>query len=354
LQNIVAPKNGYIFVYVSNESNLNVYFDNLQVIHKPGPILEETHYYPFGLMMAGISTKAATTLENKYKYNGKELQSKEFSDGSGLEWGDYGARMYDAQVGRFFGIDAMSDKYSCLTPFHYSANNPINAYDIDGNDFRLVIDNEKHTITIEATYYTVNKDNSDEESVMNNLINFWNSQSGKYQYTIGEGQNTVSYKINFNLTKEKYVTYNEDGTSNVGGPDDGAPANSIRVASESEFEKIRKDLRSEDAEGVAWASQIIVPKRRANDNDVANHEGGHSLGMTHESGDVMFPELEDVNEHTNKANVADVLGRTGYGTNKNNINSTSHVGTSYNNIIIGVLPKNFVSGKVSTIPKKNN
>jgi len=36
LQNIAVPKNGYLFVHVSNESKMNVFFDNLQVIHRPG------------------------------------------------------------------------------------------------------------------------------------------------------------------------------------------------------------------------------------------------------------------------------------------------------------------------------
>jgi RHS repeat-associated protein len=133
LSNLAVQKNGYLLVYVSNESNFTVYFDNLQVVHKPGPIVEETHYYPFGLVMNGISSKAAGSLENKRKYNGNELQNKEFSDGSGLETYDFGWRMYDPQIGRFFTQDAYAEKYDYLTPYHYAGNNPANYIEVAGD-----------------------------------------------------------------------------------------------------------------------------------------------------------------------------------------------------------------------------
>jgi len=82
---IEMEKSGYLYVYCSNERSLNVFFDNIQVVHERSKVLEETHYYPFGLTMAGISIKSATTLENKYRYNGKELKNHEFSDNSGLD-----------------------------------------------------------------------------------------------------------------------------------------------------------------------------------------------------------------------------------------------------------------------------
>jgi RHS repeat-associated protein len=125
---IYAPSRGYLVVYIDNQSiGKDVWFDNLSLNMYTSEVLEEDHYYPFGLTM-NVTPANQVGTKNPYKYNGKELE-KSF----GLETYDYGARMYNSQIGRWNGIDGKADLYKNLSPYAYAANNPANAIDPDGN-----------------------------------------------------------------------------------------------------------------------------------------------------------------------------------------------------------------------------
>lgn len=132
LANIKAPKNGYAFVYVSNVSDEMVYFDNLQVTNNHAHIIEENHYYAYGLKIAGISSIKLPDpneghIGNKNLYNDKEL-----IDDADLNWYDYGFRFYDPQIGRFPQLDPLTNDYPHYTPYQYAGNEPIANIDLDG------------------------------------------------------------------------------------------------------------------------------------------------------------------------------------------------------------------------------
>ncbi len=89
-------------------------------------VLQRNLYYPFGLAMEG-SWEDMTAPKMNYLYNGKELNSD-----FGLDWSDYGARYYDASIGRWGQVDPMADAMASWSPYNYTFNNPIIFTDPDG------------------------------------------------------------------------------------------------------------------------------------------------------------------------------------------------------------------------------
>jgi RHS repeat-associated protein len=122
---IPITRNGYLFVFVSNESQGNVYFDDLSVVYTPGPLLEEHHFYPTGLEIFALSSTAGNGhVRNKYGYQGQEHE-RHFA----LHLNEFEARHYDPQSARWMVPDPANQFASSFVGM---GNAWVNSVDPDG------------------------------------------------------------------------------------------------------------------------------------------------------------------------------------------------------------------------------
>ncbi|MDL2142626.1 DUF6443 domain-containing protein [Flavobacterium tructae] len=110
----------YIYQYKDHLGNVRLSYD------KTLAIKEENNYYPFGLKHNGYNP-VKFGVENKYKYNGQELQ-----DELGLNVYDYDNRIYDPATGRFLQIDPLAEQGRRWSPYNYCFDNPMYFRDPDG------------------------------------------------------------------------------------------------------------------------------------------------------------------------------------------------------------------------------
>jgi RHS repeat-associated protein len=96
-------------------------------------------YYPFGMNIKELSQNSTDKVKpNEYLYNGKMMQ-----DEMGLGWLDYGARFYDAVLGRWHTSDPRAEKYYSWSPYSYCYNNPLNFIDPQGDTVKFAGNAEK-------------------------------------------------------------------------------------------------------------------------------------------------------------------------------------------------------------------
>ena len=129
-QKLLLTEEGYVDLV---NSNTYYYYlkdhqgNNRVVISSSGTVMETNHYYPFG----GVFS--TSTNVQPYKYNGKELDTK-----AGLSWYDYGARHYDAALGRWHGVDRQAEKYYSVSPYAFTGNHTFNTLELGGELFIFV------------------------------------------------------------------------------------------------------------------------------------------------------------------------------------------------------------------------
>ena len=125
VQKMLLTEEGYVDLSASTPAYYYYLKDhqgnNRVVLSSGGTAVETNHYYPFGGVFA------STGNVQPYKYNGKELDTKK-----GLNWYDYGARHYDAALGRWFVVDPLAEKMYAWSPYAYCFNNPMKYVDEKG------------------------------------------------------------------------------------------------------------------------------------------------------------------------------------------------------------------------------
>ena len=218
VQKLLLTEEGYVTL---SDGKYHYYLkdhqgNNRVVINQSGTVEEANHYYPFG----GVFASSGNV--QPYKYNGKEYDGKK-----GLNWYDYGARHYDAALGRFTTNDRFSEKYHSLSPYQYGANNPVNTIDINGDSLLIVT-----PAAIEAIYNGL-QDGSNIKMQFNNGIldptsiakqaNSSNDFFLKDLFEIANSEKMVelslsdknTYKMNGKTVEETFGTPYDDDDSEI-------------------------------------------------------------------------------------------------------------------------------------------
>jgi RHS repeat-associated protein len=129
LSTTTTPQFRYEYQYTDNTGNVVMAFSDMDfnnVINTATEIIQQSHYYAFGMRMEGTNV-LQVGVESKYKFSGKE-----FNDELGLNEYDFGARFYDPAIARWGCVDPMADAAPNWTPFRYGFNNPITVTDPTG------------------------------------------------------------------------------------------------------------------------------------------------------------------------------------------------------------------------------
>jgi RHS repeat-associated protein len=197
----------YQYTLTDHLGNTRVMFADTNNNGSP-EIIEESHYYAFGMRIEGLST---TNPDNKFTYNGKELE-----DDHGLNWYHYGARFYDAQIGRWHSVDILDEFNS---PYCYVGNNPLSFVDPDGNG----ADDANTTILLtdagdkraDQTLFIRNVDPSTINLVISSqLANKYFGAESEMVVNLGDIANAPEFG-DFMGSLDSKVIQNDDGTINL-------------------------------------------------------------------------------------------------------------------------------------------
>lgn len=134
---IVIAEPGYVYIYVSNENTtpVDVYFDDFKVTQTKSPVVQQDEYYPFGLTFN--SYQRENSVPNDIKFQGQE-----HIDALGLNWDSFKWRNHQPDIGRFFNVDPLAEKYYYNSPYAFSENKVVAHRELEGLEAESIIKQE--------------------------------------------------------------------------------------------------------------------------------------------------------------------------------------------------------------------
>ncbi|HNY06019.1 MAG TPA: RHS repeat-associated core domain-containing protein [Candidatus Egerieousia sp.] len=180
-----------------------------------GNVTERNDYYAFGKRMTTGNTYPTTSL-NRWKYNGKEVQTT-----GNVNWLDYGAREYDEVTGRWTRPDPMSEKYYYVTAYCYALNNSVNNIDRQGDTVVLYatrLPSDKDIPFATHTFISVKNINGDIQnfaygSDISGIEGAFGGKLGRQFYDqdkqVSEGKNKKAIKNKFTIEPTSGMTSEE-------------------------------------------------------------------------------------------------------------------------------------------------
>ena len=264
VQKLLLTEEGYITL---SDSKYHYYLKDHQgtnrvVISQSGTVEETSHYYPFG----GVFASAGNV--QPYKYNGKELDTKK-----GLNWYDYGARHYDAVLGRFITVDALYDKHFKVSPYVYCGNEPVGRIDPDGNDWRVQTHYNRETDKIE---YKI--------TVRAALIN--NSNNKELDIKTLAGQIVEQVNAAYTISGDDFVSTMDMQLRTVNSVDDIKDTEHVlQIVDQDMLTKTDKSVvmaeTYKNSLDVKIGTKAVSNMLNNDDNRTFAHELGHSGGLGH-------------------------------------------------------------------------
>ncbi|WP_224994345.1 DUF6443 domain-containing protein [Cesiribacter sp. SM1] len=220
--------------YEAETRNIDVYFDDFEVAHHHGYIVQEDSYYPFGLTFNEYKREGG--LDNKYLYNDREIQSD-------LDFNlyDYGARMYDPALGRWSTVDGLSEEYYNSSPYAFVGNNPLVNSEVDGNWFFGLFGSTSEQRQAASAFA---------EQTGGRVTNYFSSKIGVNYTTVTAQTDEAGEITDFEVTN-KNQRFREDGKLDFGSPNLNAAYDekvSRYVGSLSYPEKVRQGFATEGAD----------------------------------------------------------------------------------------------------------